>query len=172
MKKIFIVLILGAIFSVAGFTQGKKKTEPLPTFSMGVETAFPTGDLGSISPMGIGIRMQTVTPFCSIAGLSFSAGVTDYFVTMDAKTADIKNLFAFPVEAGCRLFSAKGLYVEPTAGFTFFPGKTNSDIAFTYALNVGVKAGNSIDLSFGYENTPLSGLALSHAGINIAYIFH
>jgi hypothetical protein len=172
MKKVFILLIFGAIFSVTGFGQGKKKTDPLPSFSIGVETAFPTRDLASISSMGIGLRMQTVTPFCSMAGVSFSAGVTNYFMTRDAKTADVKNLFAFPVEAGCRLFSAKGLYLDPKAGFTFFSGKTNGDITFTYALNVGVKAGNFIDISFGYENAPLSGLALSHAGINVAYIFH
>jgi hypothetical protein len=172
MKKVSILLIYGAIFSVAGFGQKEKNTVPLPSFSMGIETAFPTGDLGSISPMGIGLRMQSVTPFCSMAGVSLSAGVTNYFVTRDAKTTDIKNLFAFPVEAGCRLFSAKGLYFEPKAGFTLFSGKSNSDIAFTYALNLGIKAGNFIDLSFGYENAPLSGLALSHAGINIAYVFH
>ena len=172
MKKVSILLIFGAIFSVAGFGQKEKNTVPLPSFSMGIETAFPTGDLSSISSMGVGIRMQTVTPFCSMAGISLSAGVTNYFVTRDVKTADVKNLFAFPVEAGCRLFSAKGLYFEPKAGFTFFSGKSSGDIAFTYALNVGVKAGNFIDLSFGYESAPLSGLTLSHAGINVAYIFH
>ncbi len=172
MKKVFILLIFGAIFSITGFGQKEKKTVPLPGFSIGIETAFPTGDLSSISSMGVGMRMQTVTPFCSMAGFSFSAGVTNYFVTRDVKTAGVKKFFAFPVEAGCRLFSAKGLYFEPKTGFTFFSGKSSSNIAFTYALNVGVKTGNCIDISFGYENAPLKDLTLSHASVNIAYIFH
>jgi hypothetical protein len=172
MKKISTLLVFGIIFSVAVFGQHETKTEPLPTFSIGLETAFPTGDLSSLTSVGVGLRMQTVTPFCSMAGVSFSAGMTSYFVKSQVKTVDLKNLLAFPVEAGCRLFTAKGLYVEPKGGFTFFAGKSSSDIAFTYAVNVGVKAGNSLDLSFGYENAMLSGLSLSHAGINIAYIFH
>ena len=172
MKKIFSVLIFSGMFYVSGFAQEKKKTNPLPSFSMGVEAAFPTRDMRLLSSMGIGIRMQTVTPFCSMAGVSFSAGVTNYFLNRDVKTTEVKNLLAFPVEAGCRLFSAKGLYVEPKAGFTLFSNKAGSDMAFTYALNVGVKAGNFVDFSFGYENAQYSGLALSHAGINIAYIFH
>ena len=172
MKKIFALLIFVGVFYVAGFGQEAKKPNPLPSFSMGLEAAFPTHDLSLLTSMGLGIKMQTVTPFCSMAGVSFSAGVTNYFTNSDAKTDNVKNFFAFPVEAGCRLFSRKGLYVEPKAGFTLFSGKVGSDMAFTYALNVGVKAGNFVDLSFGYENAPLSGLALSHAGIGIAYIFH
>lgn len=172
MKKIFILMIFGVAFYVAGFGQEKEKTSPLPSLSIGVEAAFPTRDLGLISSMGVGMRMETVTPFCSMAGISFSAGVTNYFTNRDVKTTGIKNFFAFPGEAGCRLFSAKGLYVEPKAGFTFFSGKSGGAIAFSYALNLGVKAGKFIDFSFSYENAKLSGLNLSHAGINMAYIFH
>ncbi len=172
MKKIFILLLFGGILSTSGFGQKKETAGNLPTFSMGIETALPTGDLGLISSLGLGIKMQTVTPFCSKAGVVFSAAAINYFVNTDAKVADVKNFFAFPVEAGCRLFSAKGLYFEPKAGFTYFSGKGGSDIAFTYALNVGVKANNSVDLSFGYENAPLSGLSLSHAAISVAYILH
>ena len=138
---------------------------------MGIETAFPTHDMNLLSSMGIGIRMQTVTPFCSMAGISFSTGVTNYFLNSDVKTSEVKNLLAFPMEAGCRLFSAKGLYVEPKAGFTLFSNKAGSDMTFTYALNVGVKAGNYVDLSFGYENAQYSGLALSYAGVTTAYVF-
>jgi hypothetical protein len=172
MKKIFIPLIFEAIFFISGFGQDKRKTEPLPAFSMGVEAAFPIGDFNALSSMGAGMKMQTVTPFCSMAAVSFSAGVTNYFITTKAKIANIKNFFAFPVEGGCRLFSARGLYLEPKAGFTFFSGKSNNDMAFTYALNLGIRTGNFIDFSFGYESAQLSGLALAHAGINIAYIFH
>jgi hypothetical protein len=172
MKKISTLLVFGVIFSVAVFGQHETKTEPLPSFSMGMEAVFPTGDLSSLSSMGVGLRMQTVRPFCSMAGVSFSAGVTNYFTTKEVKTVNVKNILAFPAEAGCRLFTAKGLYIEPKGGFTFFAGKSNSDIAFTYAVNAGVKAGSSFDISIGYENALLSGLNLSHVGINVAYIFH
>ncbi len=172
MKKIVTLLILAGMFSASVFGQDKKKTEPLPGFSMGIEPAFPTGDLKLISSMGMGIKMQTFTPFCSMAGVSLSAGVTDYFLANDVKTNEEKSLFAFPVEAGCRLFLPKGVYFEPKTGFTYFSDKGGNNIAFTYALNVGVMTSNFVDVSFCYENAPYKGLTLSHTGITIAYIFH
>ena len=172
MKKISIVLVFAGLFSVTGFGQDNKKIPPPPSFSIGIEGAFPANDLALISSMGIGMRMQTVTPFCQMAGVSFSGGFTCYSVTRDAKTLDAHNFIAFPAEAGVRLFSAKGLYCEPETGFTFFSGKSGGDIAFTYAFNVGVRAGSNLDFSFGYENAPYKGLKLSHAGVNIAYVFH
>lgn len=172
MKKLVLLLAVGSLLNYAAFAQKKddKKSTETPSIGVGVDVAFPMGDLADVSKFGIGGTVKIAFP----AGPG-AVTVTTGYINFSGKDVTVGNLtmttsstYLIPFKAGYRLNLGQGFNIEPQLGYS--AGK-NSSGGFTYAAGLGYIINDQVDLSARYEGVSKSGSTLSFIGLRVAYNF-
>jgi hypothetical protein len=170
--KQFIVLISSFIlFHTVVHCQSKYREIPPPKMSLGIEAAFPVGNMSLINSFGAGISIKTILPFTPFCGFSFSGGGIKYFNKNNFGIKEKTGFFCIPMKAGISFFTRNGIYIEPQVGYSLLSSKYAEEGAFCYAANIGCAVTHHFDLSFNYETMTKHGFNLSHTGVRVAYIF-
>lgn len=166
-KIIILFSVLFVALMNAAMAQDTKRKDP-PAFSVGIESAVPTGDLSLLSSFGLGASMKVIVPLDNTVAFTASVGYIRYF-GKDLFGFKMEDFNSFPLKGGFRFSTKPGFYVEPQAGYSSFSTNGESDGAFTYAGSIGYVIHKKTDFSFRYESATKNGGSLSHVGLRIAY---
>ncbi len=170
MKKIFLMMFIGALFCLSANAQSsdkEKDTKSGTTLGIGVEAALPTGDISSVYNFGIGGTLKAAFPVGNSGDVTLTSGYMNFSVK---KSIGSGSTGVIPIKAGYRYRFDGGFYVEPQAGYGKFANKGASG-GFLYAVNAGFLAGNGFDVALRYESITNHG-SFSYVGLRVGYNFN
>lgn len=146
MKKTILSVVI-CFTGIAAFSQRTPGSE----LSVGIEAGQPVNyDFYTYNGIGIGGTLKYAYNFSESAAVTLQSG----YISFAGKTADGEKSPSFnqlPVKAGLR-YSFGSLYAEPQLGMSFVSQSKESTSAFTYAINIGLLAGDNYDISLRYEH--------------------
>ncbi|HEX6914089.1 MAG TPA: outer membrane beta-barrel protein [Chitinophagaceae bacterium] len=171
MKKLALIIALGAFgFSASAQNSDEKKTAAT-TLSVGVEAGLPMGTFGDVSSFGIGGSLKAAIP-AGPGAVTVSAGYMNFSgkdFTVGSTTFKASSTYFIPLKAGYRLNLGEGGFnIEPQLGYSV--GKSGGG-GFTYAGNIGYMINNQFDIAARYEGVSKDGSSLSFIGLRVAYSF-
>jgi hypothetical protein len=174
MKKVIVtIFVMTAIVIGISAQQGNLK------FSPAVELAFPTGDAGETSTLGLGITVKALYGISDAGQVTFTSGMLVSGAKKEFKDlmgADKITSTMVPLLAGYR-HNFSGFYAEPQVGYGIYGAKVKGGIydskdsqgAFTWALNAGYIF-NSFEAGVRFQNTHKDGESSGFFGIRLGYL--
>ena len=174
MKKVFVTFFAMTAIAVVSFAQqGSLK------FSPAVEVAFPTGDAGETSKLGLGITLKGLYGISDAGQVTFTTGMLVSGAKSDFKDllgADRITSTMIPLLAGYR-HNFSGFFAEPQIGYGIYGVKVkggdydskDSQGAFTWALNAGYIF-KSFEVGVRFQNMHKDGASSGFFGVRLGYV--
>ena len=185
MKKLILLLSTTLLLSTATMAQHAFTPVTGSELSVGLEGALPLGGWdyydgtsasSKIADFGVGLTLKYAYNFNETVAATFQTGYI-YFPGKDLGGAKL-NVGQIPIKAGVRL-SMNSFYLEPQIGVSSINVKgkntienisaTGSTSAFTYAIGVGARLSNAVDLGLRYEAMSNEG-SMSFLGLRLGYM--
>ena len=175
MKKVFF-LIFGIIVISAVAVAQKGNNQITPA----VEVAFPTGDAGEASPVGVGVTVKGLYGVGQAGQITLTTGYLSAGAKKEYKDllgADKITSTMVPLLAGYR-HHFKGFYAEPQVGYGIYGAKikggeyagSDSQGAFTWAGGIGYIYKN-VEVGARYQSMHKDGESSGFIGVRLGYNF-
>ncbi|MBB5620639.1 hypothetical protein HDE69_001688 [Pedobacter cryoconitis] len=177
MKKIILILIIGAISILTVSAQEQDKIKKRITYSFGADIGIPAGYVSNYSSLVAGASLQAEYPAFKNLGITASAGYLDFIAKRGGKGVPF-----IPLLLGLKYNFTPKIYVSGQAGMSFYAGRDNGDGSgggsgekyFTYVPGLGFHTSKHFDVLFKYESVYIasSSRTYSSAGVRISYNFN
>lgn len=178
MKRFIYFLSIFMLLFAFSHETSAQRTDKTFSFGIGLEGAFPTGDLANGYGAGGGLTLRASYKMGS-GFITLTSGAIVFTPKSFNDDDDLKAAMQIPFKAGYKFIFKEYFFVMGEIGYSSFSSYTtglNNELVkltnsgFAYAPTIGVQY-NWLELGIRYETFSVTGGSLSYTGARLGFNF-